>query len=120
MAQGSAKLGKAKKSAGAQRRKAKCAKAISKGRKQFNMKGRKQNNSAREELMTTKSINKKNESIVAAKAVSVGTKFFLNDISEKGSKEMNQQLKARSKKENKATKVSDRLKAQLRKLNGEG
>ena len=120
MAQGSGKLGKANKSAGSRKRKVVRAKSsLSKGRKNFNAnKGRTNNAAARQEKATTKAINRKNEALIAAKAVSVGTKFFLNDIKESGTKEVNRQSRNRSKKENKATKVSDRLKAQLRKLEG--
>ena len=119
MAQGTAKLGKARKSGGSQKRKTVRAKALNKGRKSFNVKGRKNNFAAKEEKATSKAINRKNESIIAAKAVSVGTKFFLGEITESGTKEFNSQLKARNKKQDNATKVSDRLKAQLKKLNGE-
>ena len=116
MAQGLGKLGKAKKSKGAQKRKTVKSKHLSKGRKSFSAKGSKRI-AVRDERETTKEINRKNESIIAAKAVSVGTRFFLSDVAERGTKEMKKQLKARNKKQEKATKMSDRLKDQLNKLN---
>jgi|UPI000581ABB2 hypothetical protein len=116
MAQGSAKLSKPKKSQGSQKRKTVKAKSVSKGRKSFSAKGSK-TSSFKDEIDTSKAINRKNESIVAAKAVSVGTRFFMSDVSEKGTKEMNKQLKERSKKQDKSTKLSDRLRDQLKKLN---
>lgn len=117
MAQGSGKLGKSKKSAGGQKKAVKSKKTLHKGRKQFSIKGKKKNSVAvRAELDTTKAINKRNEALVAAKAVSVGTAFFLSDIKEAGQNEIKAQTKQRNKKENKASKVSDRLKTQLKKL----
>ena len=115
MAQGSGKLGKAQKSKGALKRKNHKTKSLSKGRKSFNARGAK-TGAFRDEKETTKTINKKNESIVAAKAVSVGTRFFLTDVAEKGTNQMNAELKQRNKKQDKSTKLSDRLKDQLQKL----
>ena len=116
MAQGLGNLNKAKKSKGSQKRKVVKAKSLTKGRKSFNAKGSK-TTSFKDEKETTKAINRKNESIVAAKAVSVGTRFFLNDVTEKGTREMKSQLRHRNKKQDKSTKLSDRLKDQLKKLN---
>ena len=116
MAQGTKKLTKAKKSGGSQKRQVVKAKALNKGRKSFGVKGRKNNLAAQTDRDTTKAINRKNEALVAAKAVSVGTQFFLHDIKETGAKEVKKQMNARNKKENKTTKVSDRLKLQLKKL----
>jgi Protein of unknown function (DUF2462) len=73
---------------------------------------------------TTKAINKKNEVIVAAKAVASGSRFFLSDVTVKGTNELKKQHQIRSKKELKnATKnnkngsaVTESLKKQLRKL----
>lgn len=114
MAQGLAKLSKSNKSQGSQKRKAvRSKKSIGKGRKHYHSK----HESDRVAASTTKAINKKNETLVAAKAVGVGTKFFLSDISEKGTKEMNKQLRERKKKESKSSAtVSDRIRQQLRKL----
>ena len=116
MAQGLAKLSKAKKSGGSQKRKVQKKKTPAKGRKEYHAKKARSAASYRDEKETTKAINKKNEAIVAAKAVSVGTQFFLNDIAEKGTKEMKKQIKERNKKQGKTTKMSDRLQDQLRKL----
>ncbi len=114
MAQGLGKVNKVKKSVGSQKRKvARKAQSLSKGRMQFSAKGKKHN---AEEVNTTKTINRNIESLVAAKAVSSGAKFFLGDVKEKGTKEMKKQLQERDKKQSKSTKISDRLKAQLRKV----
>lgn len=118
MAQGSStkSLGKARKSAGSQRRKTVRAKSsLSKGRKHYNTKVQRKVAAQRDETDTTKAINRKNESLIAAKAVRVGTKFFLGDISSKGKKEVEKQNRERLKKQNNS-KTSDRLKAQLKKL----
>lgn len=77
MAQGSHKLGKAKKSAGAQKRKA--VKAV-KSTKKGNASVEKNKDIA----STTKAINRKNERLIAAKALNSGVTFSLTDISEKG------------------------------------
>ena len=78
MAQGNHKLGKAKKSAGAQKRKA--VKAVKKKAKKGNP-AVERNKSI---IDTSKAINRKNERLIAAKASNAGTNFFLNDISTKG------------------------------------
>ena len=121
MAQGMGKLsGKRRASSGgAQKRKVAKKRALKKGRKSCHVKGRKNNLAAKVDSDTTKAINRKNEALVAAKAVSVGTKFFLKDIKETGVKEVKKQLNDRNRKEKKATKVSDRLKVQLKKIRGE-
>ncbi|KAL7557710.1 hypothetical protein ACA910_018504 [Epithemia clementina (nom. ined.)] len=118
MAQGSGKLGKAQKSKGSQKRKAIRKKTVSKGRKSFQPKGLKSDIHLRSELDTTKAINKRNETIVAAKAVGSGTTFFLKDVAEKGNKEMKKQITERNKKQNKhkSAKLSDRLEDQLKKV----
>jgi Protein of unknown function (DUF2462) len=113
MAQGSGKL-KAKK----QSKKPVAArkKPLSKGRKQFAPKKRATMSvGAQAERETSKTINKRNETIVAAKAVSVGINFFCGDLTEKGSRERQKQVKARDKKQQ-DTKLSDRLKKQLKKI----
>lgn len=77
MAQGNHKLSKAKKSAGSQKRKAvKVVKKTRKGNSAI------ENNKAT--VATTRAINRKNERIVAAKALNAGTAFFLQDIATKG------------------------------------
>mmetsp|Transcript_14299 Transcript_14299/g.22045 ORF Transcript_14299/g.22045 Transcript_14299/m.22045 type:complete len:120 (+) Transcript_14299:62-421(+) len=118
MAQGNGKLGKGAKSSGSQRRKAQKNQAYKGRRKVYNPKGKKavQN---REETQTSKAINRRNEAILSAKAINCGTRFFLSDVKEVGKKEINDQLKLRSKKEDREKKLSDRLRGQLRKLGRE-
>ena len=77
MAQGNHKLGKAKKSKGATKRKQ--VKTVKKARK-----GNASVEKNKAIAAVSKAINKKNERLVAAKAVNAGTSFFLNDIVEKG------------------------------------
>eukprot|EP00567_Pseudictyota_dubia_P001553 CAMPEP_0197465338 /NCGR_PEP_ID=MMETSP1175-20131217/64489_1 /TAXON_ID=1003142 /ORGANISM="Triceratium dubium, Strain CCMP147" /LENGTH=120 /DNA_ID=CAMNT_0043001349 /DNA_START=2160 /DNA_END=2522 /DNA_ORIENTATION=- len=119
MAQGKGKFGAAKKSAGSQKKKAvKQKKKTSKGWKTHAAKGRKAH-VAKAEQATSEAINRKNEALVSARALSAGDKFFLSDIKDSGKKELAEQNEAKTKKENKSTKVSDRLKDQLRKLGRE-
>jgi hypothetical protein len=113
MAQGSTKLtkngGKKSASGGAQRRKAVKAKTNKR-------KGGYKIESAH--VTTTKAINKKNERIIAAKACTAGTQFFLKDIATKGRVESERQVSVRNKKQaSKANqKASSRLKDQIQKL----
>lgn len=121
MAQGNGKLGKAQKSKGSQKRKVVRKKtSLSKGRKSFQTKKHNLQNNIhiQAERDTTKAINRRNEIIVAAKAVSSGTRFFMKDVSEKGTKEMKKQLDERNKKQTKqkASKLSERLEDQLKKV----
>ncbi len=85
MAQGSGKLGKVggrKKSGGAQRRKnVKVAKKKNKGSSKVETKDK-------FIVAATKQINRKNERIIAAKATNAHTKFYLNDLTQKGELEM--------------------------------
>jgi len=116
MAQGgSNKLKRAPRSAGSQKRKA--VKAPSKGRKTKAAR-RPQAVQANKPLESmTKQINKKNESIVAAKAIASGSKFFLKDISERGSKEHTQQIKVRNKKQDRnSNSMTGRLRTQIEQL----
>jgi hypothetical protein len=117
MVQGAGGLGKAKKSAGGARSKGIRAKknATAKGKRKINRTTNHATLHSTADLDTTRDINRKNEVMVAAKAVSVGTKFFLTDINAKGKTEVNKQLRQRSKKQVK-TKLSNRLKDQLQKL----
>mmetsp|Transcript_2366 Transcript_2366/g.3368 ORF Transcript_2366/g.3368 Transcript_2366/m.3368 type:complete len:137 (-) Transcript_2366:314-724(-) len=87
----------------------------SKGRRTIQAKGRK--------LMetkpiqnATKAINKKNEILASAKAVAAGNTFFLNEIKEKGNKEIHRMNQSKVKKETGSNKLSSRLKKQLRKM----
>jgi Protein of unknown function (DUF2462) len=119
MAQGSGKLAK-KQSRGAGNKTSAVAvkrkKPVSKGRKYYAPKKKATMAlGAQAERETSKTINKRNETIVAAKAVSVGINFFCSDLTAKGSRERQKQVKARDKKQQ-DTKLSDRLKNQLKKL----
>mmetsp|Transcript_28477 Transcript_28477/g.81903 ORF Transcript_28477/g.81903 Transcript_28477/m.81903 type:complete len:111 (+) Transcript_28477:136-468(+) len=109
MAQGNHKLAKAKKSAGAQKRKA--VRTVKKTKKGNTKVERNQGMMA-----ATKAINRKNERLIAAKAMNAGTNFSLTDISEKGKNESQRQTAERDKKQNKPTKLSQRLQVRLNKL----
>ena len=117
MAQGSAKLSKSKKSAGAQRRKTLAKKKLGKGPKQFAAKGRKKQ---RQEEEITRSINRKNEAIASARALGAGNTFFLNDLKEAGKKELDKQVKQRNQQQENAQKLTDRLQEQLKRLEDGG
>lgn len=116
MAQGNLRMGAAKKSKGSQKRKTMNAKKkVPKGRKNHVPKGYK-GYLAKQQAETTKAINRKNEALTSAKAMGGGNTFFLSDIKDQGAKELAEQESARGKKEDKKTKLEDRLKDQLRKL----
>mmetsp|Transcript_4521 Transcript_4521/g.7047 ORF Transcript_4521/g.7047 Transcript_4521/m.7047 type:complete len:121 (-) Transcript_4521:234-596(-) len=119
MAQGSGKLKNnnnsiksKKKSGGAQKRKA--IKATKYAKRKGS--GKIENNKGI--VAATKAINKKNERIIAAKACTAGTNFFLKDIAEKGKNESQRQTAVRDKKQQKqkSNNISDRLKDQIKKL----
>ena len=119
MAQGSGlkQLKKAPKSAGSQKRKVVKSKATpSKGRKHKSARRPHALHAAKPQESITKQINKRNEALVAAKAVASGNKFFLKDIADRGTKEHVQQIKARDKKQDKNTKMTGRLKEQIKQL----
>mmetsp|Transcript_29560 Transcript_29560/g.62798 ORF Transcript_29560/g.62798 Transcript_29560/m.62798 type:complete len:119 (+) Transcript_29560:370-726(+) len=90
-------------------------KQLSKGRKAFAAKGRKVT-LAKQETQTTKAINSKNETVVAARALGAGNTFSLKDIKEAGKKELGKQKHDLRKRESKSSKMSERLKEQLNKL----
>mmetsp|Transcript_18561 Transcript_18561/g.26116 ORF Transcript_18561/g.26116 Transcript_18561/m.26116 type:complete len:124 (+) Transcript_18561:105-476(+) len=117
MAQGLGKITGAR--VGTKKRKSaasqKHTKKLNKGRKSFAAKGRKCS-LAKREVETSKAINRKNEAHISAKALSAGSKFFLADIKEVGKVELKKQNIAMKKVENKSTKLSDRLKDQLKKM----
>lgn len=109
MVQGNRKLGKARKSSGSLKKKGgKAVKHKRKGSSKI------ENNKAH--IQTSKAINKKNERLVAAKALNSGTNFFLKDIAERGKSEGQRQKASRDKKQNKPTKLSERLNIRLNKL----
>ena len=117
MAQG----GKLKKAGGGGKKKSAASvkkqqkRQLAKGRKVFKAKGVKaiQN---KEIESATKAINKKNEIMASAKAISSGNTFFLSDIKEKGKKEIHRANQAQLKKERGANKLTSKLKKQLRKM----
>ena len=81
MAQGSHKLGKAKRSGGAQKRK-----TVQKNKKAKKGNAKVERNKGI--IAVSKAINRKNERIIASKAMNAGTSFSMKDISEKGTKPM--------------------------------
>jgi hypothetical protein len=78
MAQGNHNLGKSKKSGGAQKKQG------VKVKKYKQRKGSAKIIDSKVDIAVSKSINRKNERIVAAKAMNGGTNFFLKDIAERG------------------------------------
>lgn len=67
------------------------------------------------ELATTKAINKRNQALVAAKALSEHSRFFLSDLTKQGEREQAQQIQVRNKKQGKS-KAKNRLEQQLEQL----
>lgn len=122
MAQGLGKLQRKAKSGGATKKKQVHKQShLNKGKKQFTAKKKAviSNGHLHAEQATTKAINQRNESLVAAKALSSGalaSSFFLKDVVSKGKKEHTDQLRKRSKKESKDANQTERLKKQLKKL----
>jgi hypothetical protein len=119
MAQGLGKLTKStkSKSGGALKKKVVRTKTVTKGRKDYKTKHL--NATVIDNVATTKAINRKNEINVAAKAVGVGTQFFLQDIAQSGKQAHTKQIQVRDKKQMKSSSTassSNRLKTQLRKL----
>jgi len=114
MAQGSVKLGINHKSGGKEKKLA-IAKKTKVGRKVSKPKGRKADES-RPDVAISKALAKKAEIQTSAKCIASGTTIELKDVRENGKIELKTQLKTRNKKENRATKLTDRLKVQLRKL----
>ena len=114
MAQGGSKL-KSNKPDARKSRPTHQKKQLSKGRKAFATKGRKAI-VAKQEMQTSKAINRKNEIAVAARAVGAGNTFYLKDIKEAGKKELGKRKDDLKKREGKSVKMSERLKEQLNKL----
>jgi hypothetical protein len=113
MAQGSIKLGTKKKSGGQEKKLAIAKTKV--GRKVSKPKGRKATEE-RPDIAISKALAKKAEVQTSAKAIAAGSTIELTDVREKGKIELKTQLKNRNKKENRALKLTDRLKVQLRKL----
>jgi Protein of unknown function (DUF2462) len=120
MAQGNLKknLKKAPKSAGSQKRKVLRTKTAGKGPKVKTARRSRAMEAAKPEISVTKQICKKNEAYVAAKVVASGNKLLvLNDMTEKGSKRHEQEIRARDKKQTKGnSKMTNRLKDQIQQL----
>jgi Protein of unknown function (DUF2462) len=53
----------------------------------------------------TKAIDRKNEASIAAKAVSIGTQFFLTDIAGRGKQQLSKQIAERNKKQKKTNQL---------------
>lgn len=113
MAQGLKKTGGKKTSKAALKKQQ--SKQLKKGRKAFNAKGRK-TALAKQELHTSKAINKKNEAMASARAVNAGNTFSLQDLKENGKKELARLKRNQTKSERKSNDLSSRLKDQLRKM----
>jgi hypothetical protein len=116
MAQGLKKVGNKKKSAASAKRQQ--SKKLAKGRKTFKAKGKKAI-SERQEVITSKAINKKNEITASARAVNAGNTFFLNELKESGKREMQRLQRNQTRVEKKTNTLSARLKDQLRKMGKE-
>jgi hypothetical protein len=58
-----------------------------------------------QQTAVTKAIDRKNEAAIAAKAVSVGTQFFLTDIAGRGQQALSQQISQRNKKQKKTNQL---------------
>ena len=115
MAQGGSKLAKSAKPNPKRRAtQNKKQKQLSKGWKTFAAKGRKASQ-AKQEIQTSKAINRKNEIAVAARVVGAGNTFALKDLKEAGKKEVMKNKDVLRKRESKS-KQSERLKVQLNKL----
>ena len=124
MAQGLKKVGggggngaKRKKSNPAKKRQV--VKKVTKGRKNFEAKGRKIA-MAKQNQATSKAISQKNEMLAASRALTAGNTFFLKDLKEKGKKELNRQGRNLQKKEHKRMNLSDKFKEQLQKIENGG
>eukprot|EP00978_Attheya_sp_CCMP212_P033695 scaffold137283_cov59-Attheya_sp.AAC.1 len=97
---------------------AKKKKTVTKGWKTHKAKGRKVAES-NQEAHTSKAICRKNEAMASARAQGAGHNFFLTDIIANGKKTLNEQNRARNKREavHKRKKcVTGRLEEQLKKL----
>lgn len=119
MVQGNFRGNKSKRSSGASKKqKIKAAKRATKGWKTHKPKGRKAAE-GKSDVSVSKAISKKNELLISAKAISHGSRFFLNDLKENGQKALEKGNKAKLKKEakdHKKSHVTDRIKEQLKKI----
>jgi hypothetical protein len=103
------------KSKGSQKHKAVKAKSAGVAKGKLQKKPRRHDEAAKIEQETTKAINRKNERLIAAKAVSVGTKFFMSDVSAKGENHVKKEAAQRNKRQLKS-KTTSRIEKQIQQL----
>jgi len=89
---------------------------LTKGRKFFSTKTTHKVYAAKRDAQTSKMINDKNFVEVSARAMSAHETFFLGDIRERGTKKADEKNKKRSVLEGKGTKLNDRLKEKLKRM----
>ena len=109
-----------RKSGGAVKKKAQVAKQAKKGWKSCTAKKSNKVAHAMEQKNVSKSINAKNEAIVASKALGNKNTIFLGDLKNAGKNELQRLNKEKQKEVDRHTKKSyvERAKAQLKKLSG--
>jgi len=117
MAQGLGKTPYKKKSAASTQKLSK--RKLAKGRLTFQTKGRNKVALARTNVATSRAICKKNEKIIAAKAITAGNTFFLNDIKEQAKKEKLRFNRNQAREEKGKNDLGKRLTEQLKKLGKE-
>ena len=121
MAQGGKlRINPKKRSGGASKKKTQTSKQSKKGWKACTTKKQHKVASARTETGVSKSINAKNEAIVAGKALANRSTIFLGDLKSAGKDELKRLNKEKKRVTEKHTKKSyvERAKVQLQKLNG--
>lgn len=117
MAQGQTKVKAKKASQGSQKRKQKVKSKPTKGAKAYKAKGYKAELFKSQDKVS-KDINKKNEAITGARAISCGGKFFLSDVREKGNNEIKKQKKEILKREGNNNDLLNKMKSKLAKIGG--
>mmetsp|Transcript_26669 Transcript_26669/g.39548 ORF Transcript_26669/g.39548 Transcript_26669/m.39548 type:complete len:121 (-) Transcript_26669:376-738(-) len=118
MAQGKALLGRKKKSAGAQLKKKKQKAATKKGWKTCTTTKQRKLQLAKEDQAVSKSINAKNEAVMASRALQNHGTIVLGDLKKVGKEELSKQKQAMLKKTDTTKKYVERAKKELAKLNG--
>jgi hypothetical protein len=103
------------KSKGSQKHKVVKAKSAGVAKGKLQKKPKRNVESSKIEHETTKAINRKNERLVAAKAVSVGTKFFMSDVAAKGENHVKKEAAQRNKRQLKS-KTTSRIEKQIQEL----
>jgi len=118
MAQGKLKVNAKKKSGGSQRRQSAVSKRSKKGARTFNTKRSHKVGLAKEQAAVSRSINVKNEALIASKALGNRSTIFLGDLKAAGQAELKKQQQTRRKEVDKNTKKKyiERAKSQLEKL----